>query len=114
MPIDLLECFAAGWQVPGAIRSWYTMVERAWDPPGFGIGCSATTLTNRLAPELAGLDVPTLFMWGENDPLGPPKVGRALAERMPDARFEVVEAASHLVHVDQPKVCADTVLGFLS
>jgi len=111
---DLLECVAAGWQLPGAVRSWYTMVERAWHPAGAGIFGRSTILTNRLAPELAELNVPTLFLWGEKDPLGSPEAGRALADRMPDARLEVVKDASHLIHIDQPKICADAVLGFLS
>jgi pimeloyl-ACP methyl ester carboxylesterase len=114
VPAELLECMAAGWQLPGAVRSWYTMVERAWDPPGAGLFAGSTILTNRLADELAGLNVPTLFLWGEKDPLGSPDVGRALADRMPDARLEVVPDASHLVHVDQPKICADAIMQFAS
>lgn len=114
VPADLLECMAAGWQLPGAVRSWYTMVERAWDPPGAGIFAKSTILTNRLADELSGLNVPTLFLWGESDPLAPPAAGRALAGRMPNARLKVVEDASHLVHIDQPKACADEILEFVS
>lgn len=110
---DLLECIAAGWQLPGAVRSWYTMVERAWDPPGAGIFAKSTILTNRLAHELAGLNVPTLFLWGERDPLASPAIGHALADRMPRARLEVVQDASHLVHIDQPKICADAILEFV-
>ncbi len=114
VPDDLLECVAAGWLLPGAVRSWYTMVERAWDPPGRGIFATSTNLTSRLTPELASLSTPTLFLWGQQDLLASPELGRALDARMPDARFEVVPDASHRVHVDQPKVCADAVLGFLS
>ena len=71
------------------------------------------TLTHALLPDLERLTTPTLFLWGDKDPLGTPDDGRRLAERMPHARLEVVRDASHLVWLDQPKTCADAVTAFL-
>lgn len=110
---DILETFAAGWELPGAVRSWYTMVEQAWDRPGLGIFCKSTILTNRLVPELGSLAAPTLFLWGEHDPLASPAVGRTIASAIPDSRFQLIEGASHLVHLDKPDVCAEAIKTFL-
>jgi pimeloyl-ACP methyl ester carboxylesterase len=110
----LLECFAAGAQLPGAVRSWKTMVEQAFIPRGMGLFAKTTTITHALVPELEKLSAPTLFLWGDKDPLGSPDTGRLLAGRMPDARLEVVADASHLVWLDQPDACAEAVAAFLT
>ena len=114
VPDSLLECFAAGAQLPGAIRSWTTMVEQAFDPAGSGLLARRMTVTHALVPELEKLTAPTLLLWGDRDPFGTPDVGRTLADRMPDARLQVIEHASHLVWLDEPEVCAAAVAGFLT
>ncbi len=109
----LLECFAAGGQLPGAVRSWTTMLERVFVPPGMGLFATSMTLTHALLPDLDTLTAPTLFLWGDKDPLATPDDGRRLVERMPHARLDVVRDASHLVWLDQPQVCGDAVAEFL-
>lgn len=111
---SLLECFAAGAQLPGATRSWTSMVEQAFDPAGLGLFARRTTATHALMPDLGKLTAPTLFLWGDRDPLGTPDAGRALVDRMPHARLQVVEEASHLVWLDQSEVCAEAVTDFLT
>lgn len=113
VPDGLLECLAAGGGLPGAVESWTTMVERAFVPAGWGVLANRMTLTHALLPELERLTVPTLFLWGDKDPLGTPDDGRRLAERMPNARLEVVRDASHVIWLDQPEACADAVTAFL-
>jgi pimeloyl-ACP methyl ester carboxylesterase len=113
VPTDILEAVAAGWQVPGYVRSWYTMVERASDPPGQGIRSNRTVLTNRLVAELGAITAPTLFLWGERDPLATPEAGKRVADAIPGARFQLVQDAAHLVWMDQPDVCADAIRAFL-
>ena len=114
-PSDALcECLAAGAQIPGATTAWTTMVERVFVPAGWGIGAKGSLGTHKLAPELPRLDLPTLFLWGDKDPLGEPAVGESLAALMANARFEMVADAGHLPWLDQPKVCADALLEFLS
>src|SRR5579859_287619 len=110
----MLECFAAAGQLPGAIRSWTTMVEQAFHPAGMGLFATRMTVTHSLLPELDRLTAPTLFLWGDKDPLGTPDDGRRLVERMPHARLQVVADTSHLVWLDQPEVCAEAVAAFLS
>jgi pimeloyl-ACP methyl ester carboxylesterase len=109
----LLSCMAAASQLPGAVYSWRTMVERAFDPPGWGLFARRTLATHSLMPDLHRLTAPTLFLWGDKDPLGTPDAGRALAKRMPNAEVRVVADASHLIWLDQPEACAHAVTAFL-
>lgn len=114
IPDELLECFAAAGRLPGAVRSWTTMVERAFAPAELGLLAGGMTLTHALLPELERLTAPTLFVWGDKDHLATPDDGRRLIERMPHARLEVVRDASHLVWLDQPEACAIVLTAFLN
>ncbi|MDL9981282.1 alpha/beta fold hydrolase [Microbacterium sp. ASV49] len=113
VPDDLAECLAAGARLPGASRSWRRMVERVFVPAGSGVFARGMRATRALAPELARVSCPTLFLWGSEDPLGAPDVGRGLAERMPDARLVEIPDAGHLPWIDQPDRCATGILEFL-
>jgi pimeloyl-ACP methyl ester carboxylesterase len=110
----LCECLAAGAWIPGATTSWTTMVERVFVPAGWGMLARDSLGTHKLASELPHLEQPTLFLWGDKDPLGAPSVGQSLAAVMPHARVQVVADAGHLPWLDQPKICADAVVEFLS
>jgi pimeloyl-ACP methyl ester carboxylesterase len=52
--------------------------------------------------ELDSIDVPTLLLYGENDPLTQPEKGRRMAERIPGAEFVVIPKAGHLINLEQP------------
>jgi pimeloyl-ACP methyl ester carboxylesterase len=114
VPEPLLEALAAGASLPGAVVSWITMVERVADPPGSGLFASKFKGTFALRPELAKLEVPTLFLWGDKDPFGAPSVGVETAALMPQARVQVVTDAGHLPWLDQPDFCGQQVAAFLS
>lgn len=51
---------------------------------------------------LQQIDVPTLVIAGSEDPISPPDEMRAMAAKIQGARFEVIEGASHLSHVEKP------------
>ena len=90
------------------------MLERVFVPAGLGLFARGMALTHALMPDLQKLTAPTLFLWGDKDPLGTPDDGRRLAEHMPHARLQVVQDASHLVWLDQPDDCGEAVAAFLS
>jgi pimeloyl-ACP methyl ester carboxylesterase len=46
--------------------------------------------------------LPTLVVSAEHDPIAPPRFGRALAEVIPGARYEVILDASHGVTIQSP------------
>lgn len=47
--------------------------------------------TRLTAEQLARIDAPTLLVWGEDDPFGPPEVGERMVDVMPAADLRVVE-----------------------
>ena len=64
-------------------------------------------------PWLHRISQPTLVVTGEDDPCVPPRNGRILAERLPDARLHVVPGGGHLFLLDEPENVAGTIRAFL-
>ena len=52
---------------------------------------------------LREIDVPTLMLWGEQDPLFPREEQERLAEAIPDATLKVYPETGHAVHWDRPE-----------
>lgn len=52
--------------------------------------------------QLPRLAVPMVWLWGDRDPFMSVDEARAMAARVPGARFEVIADAGHLVTSDQP------------
>jgi pimeloyl-ACP methyl ester carboxylesterase len=67
-----------------------------------------------LLGRLAGVDVPTLVVWGASDRLVTPAYGEAFAAAIPDARFELVADAGHLPHLEQPAATFERIDSFLA
>lgn len=57
------------------------------------------------------VDVPTLVVWGELDPLFPVEQGRRTAELL-HARFEVLDGVGHLVPAEAPERLATLLTGW--
>jgi pimeloyl-ACP methyl ester carboxylesterase len=62
--------------------------------------------------ELRRLAMPTLVLWGEQDPVGSIPVARAATELIPDARLEVL-ATGHGPWLGRPAQTAATVMDFV-
>lgn len=65
---------------------------------------------HRRFPEL---DVPTLLLWGREDPVIPLWVGERLASELPRARLRVLDGCGHLPPEELPEESLDVLLGFL-
>ena len=107
VPADLLEVALLGINLPGTADTNQAIMQavatiRGWRPQ------------LRLEGALATLSVPTLFIWGDHDPLAGPDVGRDLTTRMPDARLTVIPDAGHIPHLDQPEPVAAALNEFLA
>ena len=63
--------------------------------------------------DLTALQVPTLVIVGEDDRVVAPKTVQQTTAHIPSARFEMVERAGHLVHVQRPQHFSDLVYSFL-
>lgn len=66
-----------------------------------------------ITPRLDRVRVPALVISGEHDE-ATPAVVRPLVEALPDARWELLEGASHCTHLEQPGRFLELVEAFLS
>lgn len=64
--------------------------------------------------ELAAIRAETLVVWTSDDPSGPAAAGLAMAERIPAARFALIEDAGHWPQWEQSPVFNELVGAFLS
>jgi len=71
----------------------------------YGGGMVDPTLLGRLA----GIDVPTLVIWGEADRIADADYGRALAAAIPGARFELLAGTGHVPQIETPELLAATI-----
>lgn len=59
------------------------------------------------------IDVPTLLLWGREDPVIPLWVGRRLEEALPRARLVVLEECGHVPSEERPHASLQRVVAFL-
>ena len=67
----------------------------------------------KLRRRLRRINLPTLVLWGESDGLVKPSYGRAYADLIANAQFELIREAGHIPQIEQPHVFADHVIRFL-
>ncbi|NUR61134.1 MAG: alpha/beta hydrolase [Catenulispora sp.] len=67
-----------------------------------------------LSARLADIAVPTLVLWGESDRIATAGYGRAFAERIPAARFELILRAGHLPQLERPEATFGAIDAFLA
>jgi 3-oxoadipate enol-lactonase len=101
--------------VAPTLERWFTAPFRAAQPatmarvgamiaatPVSGyIGCGQAIPLMDTTVRLAQLRQPALVIAGADDAGMPPAMGRRIADHLPDARFEVIEAASHLCNIEK-------------
>jgi 3-oxoadipate enol-lactonase len=64
-------------------------------------------------PDARQIRVPTLLVFGEDDRLTPPAIGRAMQAKIPGAELVIIPTAGHLSNIEQPAVFNQAVLDFL-
>jgi pimeloyl-ACP methyl ester carboxylesterase len=96
----------AGVLIPGAQRTWATLLQRVASLSGFRPEVY-------LGEELSALEVPTLFIWGAKDDMGPISEGERACARIPDGRFVRLENIGHFPFLEVPSECAKLVTQFL-
>jgi pimeloyl-ACP methyl ester carboxylesterase len=64
--------------------------------------------------EIAGIDQPTLMVYGTADPIGSVEIWRRFAGRLPHGELELVDGAGHLVWYDNSSRIGARVAGFLA
>lgn len=109
IPIWFTEGFAEA--QPAVHRGYLNMMART-PAEGYTATCAALR-DGDLTGRLAELQTPTLVLAGEHDVATPPELGRQLAASLPEARFQLIDGAAHLVSVEQPQAVAGAIRTFL-
>lgn len=81
--------------------------------PGAALAGLEVLRATDLRPALAGVDVPTLVLHGERDPICLAGAGRFLAAAIPGARLALVPGAGHAPFLSRPAEVAAALGGFL-
>ena len=64
-------------------------------------------------PRAQELKTPVLVVWGEYDRFIDAKLGQEIAEKLPNAKLEIIDKSGHYVHMDKPQELAQVVTKFL-
>jgi 3-oxoadipate enol-lactonase len=102
------DAVLARWFTPEFVQSSPQVVERAGAmlhaAPAEGYaGCCAAVGGLDLRSGLERIGAPTLVIAAALDTALPPEHGRAIAERVPRARFELIAHAAHIASMEQPE-----------
>jgi pimeloyl-ACP methyl ester carboxylesterase len=65
-----------------------------------------------LRSRLAGVAVPTLVVWGQSDKVATPTYGRAFAQAIPGARFELLASTGHVPQIESPELLLEHLAAF--
>jgi 3-oxoadipate enol-lactonase len=99
---------------PEEVAEFRSRLERI-DPAGYAQSIRALGNRLDLSPRLGRLRVPALIVTGALDPIPTSAPGAmVLAGALPNARAEVIPAAAHLPHIEQPEIFNRVVLDFLA
>jgi haloalkane dehalogenase len=88
-------------------RAFPLMLPTNPDAPGAAAG-------QRTLEAMAADERPALVLWAEHDPIIPPKVGQALAQRLGWPEPEIIPAASHFLQEDQGEMIGERIVAWLA
>ena len=66
-----------------------------------------------LRSRLGAVSVPSLVVWGESDRIADPDYGRAFAEAIPGAEFELLSETGHMPQLETPEKLLSAITNFL-
>jgi pimeloyl-ACP methyl ester carboxylesterase len=100
----------AAYDVERITADAHAAFDRSWDPEGRARQAMAIGSSRSRIEALGQLEVPTLVVHGDADRLVPLESGRATADAIPGARFEIVEGMGH----DYPPQVWDRIVELIS
>jgi pimeloyl-ACP methyl ester carboxylesterase len=104
---ELAATFIAKRDLPGHAEAFAKVMRHMTNP--------LTRQRYNVLRRLPHIQVPTLVIWGRNDPVNSlEEVGKPTATGIPNAKFVVYEGTGHGVPVEQPARFAKDVLDFLT
>jgi pimeloyl-ACP methyl ester carboxylesterase len=66
-----------------------------------------------LRPELGSITAPAVVISGAADPATPPEHGRAIADGIDGARFELIDDAAHLASIEKAGEVTPLMVSFI-
>ena len=109
-------------------RSYYEPAKFAIDPATLPPAARQAMLGNRqalavyagdtstmdpgLGRRLGGVVVPALVVWGESDRIADPAYGRAFAQAIPGAEFELLSETGHMPQLETPEKLLAAITSF--
>jgi pimeloyl-ACP methyl ester carboxylesterase len=103
---EVLSCARVGGRLPGAVKSWLTMVEELGTLAGF-------RARYNLKGEMKNIRVPSLFIQGDKDGYGTVASVQRVQKGMPRSQLEVVPNAGHVPWYDETEHCLRSLQHFL-
>src|SRR5688572_31185299 len=92
--------YRRAWAKPGALRAmanYYRAIRR---------------YRGELMPLIRRIDVPTLLIWGEKEPVFVPATLRGTEEWVPNLRVARIAGAGHFVQADEPEIVNELLVEF--
>jgi len=85
----------------------------ATTPQGF-MGCGAALQNFDYLARLPGIKLPTLVVWGAEDPGTPPETNRRIVAGIPGAKGEEIPGVRHFPNVENPDAFNRILMGWLA
>lgn len=93
----------AGYLIPQRLADWdLALIGIIRDGGGNALGERFPTIT-----------IPTLVIWGDQDPWVPRSAGEAIRDALPDARLAIIADSGHLPFEEQPRAFLAALLPYL-
>jgi 3-oxoadipate enol-lactonase len=99
-------------RAPEKLSLYRTMLARTY-PAGYLACCEALREAD-FTSQAAMIDVPTLFIGGDNDGSTPPALVEASSRLVPGSHFELIAGPAHIPCVETPKDYSQLLRGFAS
>lgn len=103
--------FTAGFRERPDFQGYRNMLIRQ-PADGYADTCAAVRDAD-FTETSAGLDIPVICVVGDQDGSTPPEVVLETAKLIPNARYEVIEGAGHIVCVEQPDRLVQIIKAFM-
>jgi pimeloyl-ACP methyl ester carboxylesterase len=97
-----VERFVDAYSEPGAVRGGFNCYRAMFRTVGRGIGGDPK------------IDVPTLVLWAENDPILPVAWSDKLSDYFPDLTLRTVPECGHWVQREKPELVDEAIINFVT
>jgi 2-hydroxy-6-oxonona-2,4-dienedioate hydrolase len=78
------------------------------------IALAKSAIRNNLGDELKEIQTPTLLIWGNNDTITPPFVGKEFNKLIPNSELHIIDKCGHAPMMERPDEFNEILNGFLT